>query len=152
LPLDPGGHVVVVRVTAVDGVPGRRLRVRLLAHPARLRELRQHVRRWAEAHTVPTAALDDLQLALGEAVSNGIEHAYRDRSPGTVDIELAIGMADDEPVVEVSVSDHGQWRPIPLRPRGRGRGLTIISQLARQLDVATSTEGTRLTFVVPVRG
>jgi anti-sigma regulatory factor (Ser/Thr protein kinase) len=143
---------VVVRVTAADGVPGRRLRVCLLAHPARLRELRRQVRSWAAAHTVPGAALDDLQLALGEAVSNGIEHAYRDRTPGVVEVELEMGLADDEPVVEVSVTDHGQWRPIPLRPRGRGRGLAIIGQLARRLNVASSTEGTRLTFVVPVRG
>ena len=61
-------------------------------------------------------------------------------------------LADDEPVVEVSVTDHGQWRPIPLRTRGRGRGLAIIGQLARGLNIATSAEGTRLTFVVPVRG
>jgi anti-sigma regulatory factor (Ser/Thr protein kinase) len=152
LPLGPDGHVVVVRVTAADGIQGRRLRVCLPAHPARLRELRRHVRQWAVAHTVPEGVLDDLQLALGEAVSNGIEHAYRDRTPGVVEIELGMGVAGDEPVVEVSVTDHGRWRPIPLRPLGRGRGLAMISQLARRLNIATSTEGTRLTFVVPVRG
>ena len=104
------------------------------------------------AHAVPADALDDLQLVLGEAVSNGVEHAYRDSDPGTVEVELELREIGDESVVEVSVTDHGRWRPVPLRPRGRGRGLAIISQLTRGLDIAVSTHGTRLTCVMPVHG
>lgn len=146
------GALLIVTATASDGSPGRRLRLCHPADPARLRVLRRQVRRWAAAHAVPAAVVDDLQLVVEEAVSNGVEHAYRSCPSGTVEVELELRPADHDPVVMVSVTDHGRWRPAPLRPRGRGRGLTLISQLTRGLEIAITTGGTRLTCAVPVRG
>lgn len=93
----------------------------------------------------------DLQLVLGEAVTNGVEHAYRDADPGTVEVDLELRLAADEPVIQVRVIDHGRWRPIPLLKDGRGRGLALIKELSSGLRIASSAAGTELTCAVPVR-
>jgi len=136
----------------VNGSQGCRLHLCHPADPARLRDLRRQVGRWAAEQALPTDAVIDLQLVLGEAVSNGVEHAYRDGRHGTVEVELELLLVDNEPVIAVRVVDHGRWRPIPMRKHGRGRGLAIIDQLSRGLHIAVSAAGTQLTCSVPVRG
>jgi len=136
---------------AANGTFGRRLQ---LSHPADLawlRVLRGRVGRWAAEHQIPDDAVIDLQLVLGEAVSNGVEHAYADGLRGTVEVELELRAADDEPVVAVRVVDHGHWRPIPMLKDGRGRGLAIIDRLSRGLRISVSAAGTQLTCAVPLR-
>ena len=112
--------------------------------------LRRRVGRWAAEHQLPDDALIDLQLVLGEAVSNGVEHAYRRRrAAGPSRSSCELQDADDEPVVAVRVVDHGRWRPIPMRKDGRGRGLAIIDRLSRGLQISVSAAGTQLTCAVP---
>jgi anti-sigma regulatory factor (Ser/Thr protein kinase) len=141
-----------VKLAAGNGSNGRRLSLRHPADPAQLQVLRRTVERWAKQNSVPGDAVIDLQLALGEAVSNGVEHAYRGGRCGTVEIELELRLADAEAVVAVRVIDHGRWRPVPLRKGYRGRGLAIIEQLSRGLSISTSERGTQLSFAVPVYG
>lgn len=136
---------------------GRRDDARLLqlcypAQPAKLQRIREDVRRWAEQNEVPNEVLIDLQLALGEAVANGVEHAYRDGDPGTVDVDLEIQV--DGPhgyVVAVRVVDHGRWRPIPQMSGYRGRGLAMIDRLAEQVVVSATRFGTQVCFEIPLR-
>jgi anti-sigma regulatory factor (Ser/Thr protein kinase) len=139
-----------VTAAADDGTGGRRLVLRHPAHPAQLRPLRNRLSRWAAENAVPADAVLDLQLAVGEAVSNGMEHAYQEGDCGTVQVELELRLADAEPVVAVVVIDYGRWRPIPVLKGYRGRGLDIIKQLTRGLRIRTTEHGTRLSFVVPV--
>jgi anti-sigma regulatory factor (Ser/Thr protein kinase) len=130
---------------------GERLRLRHPAEPAQLRVLRHRVARWAREHLVPAQALIDLQLALGEAVSNGVEHAYPDGERGTVEVELELIAADAGPAISAQVVDHGRWRPIPFHKGGRGRGLTIIDQLTVDLRITSTDRGTQVSFAVPIR-
>ena len=99
---------------------------------------------------MPASAGTDLQLALGEAVSNSVEHAYREGHRGSVEVDLELRYLDDLLVIDVRVLDHGRWRPIPLHKGYRGRGLAIIDQLSRGLQISASDRGTQLTFAVPV--
>lgn len=143
-----------MKSVAAEESRGRRLRVRLPADPRRLRALRRQVGEWATEQSVPPDAVLDLQLVVSEAVSNGVEHAYRGRRPGTVEVELELR---DEPgsgeqVIAVVVVDHGEWRPIPMHKGGRGRGLAIIHQLSRGLRISASDAGTRLSCLVPASG
>jgi anti-sigma regulatory factor (Ser/Thr protein kinase) len=146
----PGRARWVVGSVAASGASGRRLHLCLPADPARLGALRRRVRRWAAELAVPEDVVVDLQLVLGEAVSNGVEHAYRGGTRGTVEVELEL-RTEDDPAVQVRVVDHGRWRPIPMRKGGRGRGLAIIDQLTRGLRISISADGTQLTCAVPVR-
>jgi hypothetical protein len=49
--------------------------------------------------------------------------------------------------VVVSVADTGFWRPPPADPGLRGRGLRMISTLARDVDVCAGPTGTTVRFV-----
>jgi anti-sigma regulatory factor (Ser/Thr protein kinase) len=131
--------------------PPAALRLRRLATAAELRAIRRRVAAWARSHRLPDDVLDDLQLALGEAVANGVEHAYGTGPPGYVDVELVIRpAAGDARAVAVQVADHGRWRPAPAVAGHRGRGLNMIERLAEHVDVAGTGAGTRVSFEIPV--
>ena len=130
-----------------------RLRLRCPAVLAELRTVRQRVQRWARAIGLPDDAVVDLQLALGEAVSNGIEHAYpHEVAVADIEVDLELRAGDTGPVVAARVSDRGRWRPVPASPGYRGRGLALIARLSRDMRVHRSARGTLVTFAIPVTG
>lgn len=120
--------------------------VTLPAVPASLRALRREITAWAKAAGLPAAAVDDLQLAAGEAAANSAEHAYPD-APGTFDTTLR-RMASGE--IAVRVRDRGQWRPAPADPGFRGRGLQVIRAVGHDVRVSTDSGGTEVVFRMPV--
>jgi serine/threonine-protein kinase RsbW len=128
----------------------RRLRLCHRADATELCRIRRSVRRWAQLNALSEDSLIDLQLAVGEAVANGVEHAYRNTDPGTVDVELEI--RDTDGVVAVRVVDHGHWRPVPAVSGYRGRGLALIKQLAERVAVSPTLGGTQVCFEIPLRG
>ncbi len=150
----PAGHPGAVNkshVAAHERV--RPLRLRHRAVPEELRAIRRRVERWAGLWDLPVDTVVDLQLALGEAVANGVEHAYPADRPGTVEVELEVrGAGGTDPVVVVRVADHGRWRPAPERAGHRGRGLLMINRLARLVEVRPSAHGTRVCFEIPLAG
>jgi len=135
-----------------DGtIAGSPLHLRRPADPAELRLIRGCVEDWADRHAVPEDVRIDLQLALGEAVANGVEHAYRGREPGTVLVDIEIrGARRTDAVVAVRVVDHGTWRPVPPVSSYRGRGLAVIKRLARHVVVSRSRQGTEIRFEIPL--
>jgi anti-sigma regulatory factor (Ser/Thr protein kinase) len=154
-PVDGGDDGVV---TDVDWRAGRaqRLRVRCPAWPTELQVVRRRVQRWAHDHGLPEDVLVDLQLALGEAVSNGIEHAYDGDLAGrnggaAVEVVLELCTLGGAPVVAARVSDRGRWRPFPVSPGHRGRGLLLIRRLSQDtMQVMRTAQGTQVTFAIPV--
>ena len=120
------------------------------ADPTRLSPLRRRIGAWCETCGMGQDARSDLQLTVGEAVTNAIEHAYRggpgpEGAPG-VALRLAL-CADGS--VEVRVADRGRWRPPPADPGYRGRGIALIRELAEQLVVEPTAEGTVVRFRLP---
>jgi anti-anti-sigma factor len=123
------------------------LDLRLPADPAQLAGLRRMVLAWATDVGVAEETLDDLQLAVGEAVANAVEHAYREQTPGTCAVRLARG-ADG--AIEARVEDDGTWRPVPADAGFRGRGLLLIRRLAEDVTVEQGPAGgTTIRFRVP---
>ena len=114
---------------------------------AELRSIRRSVDRWAAEWGIGGDTLVDLQLALGEAVANGIEHAYGSGEPGTLDVELELC---DDRAVAVTVTDHGRWQPKPASPGYRGRGLMMIERLADAVRVLPTAGGTQVHFEIPL--
>ncbi|GAA4770782.1 SpoIIE family protein phosphatase [Actinomycetospora chibensis] len=121
------------------------LELDLPARPDSLALLRRRVTRWSRAAGLPEITFEDLQLALGEAATNAVEHAYRDGDgSGQVDVRLA-RRADG--AVEAVVRDRGTWRPAPLDPGYRGRGLKIVRELTEDAKVTPRPGGgTEVTF------
>src|SRR5262249_2821077 len=114
--------LVALRLVTVD-TPGFSCRI-----PAESRE-RRHGRRllrgWLERQEVPEYARGDIVLAVGEACTNAIEHAYPENHARGVVVVEGRRTLDD---VVLTVRDHGSWRPRPPDPR-RNRGLRLIGAL-----------------------
>lgn len=115
------------------------------AEPGQLPVVRAEVARWAGGALTPEV-LGSLQLVLGEAVANAVEHAYHGVRPGRVAARLALR----DGAVHGDVRDTGTWRTTRDPGRGPGYGLRMIEGLAPGARVETGPGGTRVRFAVPV--
>jgi anti-sigma regulatory factor (Ser/Thr protein kinase) len=111
--------------------------------------VRTRVRDWLDSHKWPQPNIDELVLAVSEAVSNSIEHGY------------GISADSPEPTTEVveihsrietngngfrqavfTIRDHGTWRaPTNLRTT-RGHGMLIMHTCADEVSVNSTDTGT----------
>jgi serine/threonine-protein kinase RsbW len=98
----------------------------------------------------PPEVLGDLKLALTEACTNSVRHAYAD---GTGTVEILYELYPDR--LEVVVADEGEgFTPTPQRPdetaelNEGGLGIAIIEALSDELEITRRDEGgSRLRFV-----
>jgi anti-sigma regulatory factor (Ser/Thr protein kinase) len=103
------------------------------ARPENVTYVRQSASDFARAHGVPDPPLSDVRLALSEAVTNAVLHAFRDRpEPGTVTV--AISVPDGVDRVDVLVADDGMGMSRRPDSPGIGLGLPLIRRLASELD------------------
>jgi serine/threonine-protein kinase RsbW/stage II sporulation protein AB (anti-sigma F factor) len=112
-----------------------RLELRTHATPAAVPGVRRAVVDFAELHGVGIAP--DVALAVSEAITNAVLHAYRDGRNGDVRV-----VACAEPVrLVVVVRDYGcGMSPHPDSP-GLGLGLAVIGRLATELNIERPDEG-----------
>jgi anti-sigma regulatory factor (Ser/Thr protein kinase) len=116
------------------------LRLRLEAESRRLADVRRAIRDWLSSQGV--AQLEDVVLAVDEAVANAIEHSGQFRAePVFIDVVAKI----DGRSILVEVTDEGSWLP-PHADESRGRGLNIIGALMDRVQVASTATGTRVTM------
>ncbi|QFZ24222.1 PAS domain S-box protein [Saccharothrix syringae] len=113
----------------------------LPARPPSLAVMRRSVEAWAATAALSADLFDDLQLALGEAAANVVDHAYPD-GDGDFEYELTATATG----VHVVVRDHGRWRPVPADPGYRGRGTGIIHTLAERVTFDRGEDGTTVDF------
>ncbi|CAM3355120.1 ATP-binding protein [Kibdelosporangium persicum] len=105
-----------------------------------LSPLRAAVTEWAQGFGFDRDTLADLVLAVDEAVTNAIEHGYRNQPAGIV--RFFAGHSPVEKAVNVVVADSGSWRPPPSEPGVRGRGLSIIRAVTDRFDLHHGEHGT----------
>jgi anti-sigma regulatory factor (Ser/Thr protein kinase) len=129
--------LLVLRRQPQPGTDGDALELELPAAPSSLKPLRIAMRRWLEHIRAGRQATADLLVAVGEACSNAIEHAYGP-SGGSVSVCLSF----EPPDVIALVVDTGRWR----EPRGRfrGRGITLMRALSDEVTIDRSDTGTRV--------
>lgn len=99
--------------------------------------VRRHTAAWAAAAGLDPNMVDDLVLAVHEALANVADHAY----PGGVG-EACLDVVRRADQVVAVVRDRGRWRTPPADPGWRGRGMVIISGLAQSVDVRHDASGT----------
>ncbi|GAA3000715.1 ATP-binding protein [Actinokineospora diospyrosa] len=126
------------------------LRVEIAAQVGGIAVVRSALRAWLVGQGLFDQRGQDILLAVDEAVTNSVEHAYRGGTPGPVVLTaLTTGGGSGSTTVRVSVADRGQW----VTPAGegggglavRGRGLKIIESVADLVRVdrgTTSAPGT----------
>ncbi|SCX55688.1 Anti-sigma regulatory factor (Ser/Thr protein kinase) [Klenkia marina] len=120
----------------------------LPADAAALSAVRRAVGRWLAGAGVAPDVVGALQVAVGEACANAVDHAYPEDEPGPMLVRVARG-ADGRVVAEVS--DRGTWRTPDADPGDRGRGLMIMHQLLEDVEVDRGRSGTTVRLRVPAR-
>jgi PAS domain S-box-containing protein len=111
------------------------LDVEFAPDPDALAPMRALLRRWLRHVRASEAELAEIVIACNEAATNAIEHSgVAPRTP----FELS-GRLEGR-TVELSVHDHGAWRP--RREDVGGRGLPLMRAFMDQVDVTSTAGGT----------
>lgn len=145
-------------MTDPDDAARRTVTLRFAAQPEHLVLARLVLTGIAVAEGLSSQVVSDLKLAVTEACTNAIEHAYAGTAgangrehgvtvsytlePGTLTIEVADRGAGFDPVAVRAE------KPAP-EPGARdgGMGLSIIESLVDELAIVADSSGSRVTFV-----
>ena len=121
------------------GSAERELRLELPSTPESVAAARHAVGDFASSRGVDDA---DIRLAVSEAVSNAVTHAFRDRRPGKVTVHCTAG---DDTLAIVVADDGGGMRP-NLESPGLGLGIPLITKLANEVRFDSSGHGTTVSM------
>lgn len=127
-----------------------RLDLRAPAEPATIGELRREVVAWAGRHGADADSRDAIALAISEALTNVVMHAYDEPGLGDLIVE-AWRDGDDHLVVVVCDDGHG------LMPRtdspGLGLGITLMARMTTDFVIANrkARPGTYVRLRFPLR-
>lgn len=117
------------------------LRQSVLATPDSIRRLRSATVEHLRTAGLDAAVVELAQLAVSEAVTNAVLHAYED-APGPGPIHLAVDVRDA--TVVVTVADEGGGMAPRMDSPGAGLGLPIIANIATTVEMAHGDRGTRV--------
>jgi anti-sigma regulatory factor (Ser/Thr protein kinase) len=122
------------------------------ALPPLVAEIRRDVNDVATGAGADELALLRINLAVSEAATNAILHAYRDRRTAG-DVRVHVQRADD--FLDISICDYG----VGMSPRadspGMGLGLWLMAHEAQGFEIKTCGEGgteVLLRFALDTRG
>ena len=118
------------------------LRITLPAHKDSLGLLRHVVRGFRDAYGIAPATMDDIVLAISEAATNVVVHAYDRRRSGTVTVVAR----SDGGLLTMLVRDHGCGIVPPADTPKLGHGLALMDHVAETLEVVGTAAGTDVTM------
>jgi anti-sigma regulatory factor (Ser/Thr protein kinase) len=110
------------------------VRLELPSRADSVKRARDAVAALAERVGAPVA---DVKLAVSEAVSNSITHAFRGRDPGTISVRAR---TEGERLLVVVADDGTGMRP-NLDSPGLGFGISLITELAGDVRFDSSPRG-----------
>ncbi|MGH3897192.1 MAG: ATP-binding SpoIIE family protein phosphatase [Pseudonocardiaceae bacterium] len=131
----PGDDVAMLAVRRQDSGEIGPLDLVVPALPWALRDIRVAVRRWLSAVGAAPRVIADLLVAIGEACTNAVEHAYG-TDGGTVTVHMELQLPD----VLATVRDTGRWRP--PHDEDRGRGMLFMQTCSDDLRIDHGLTGT----------
>jgi anti-sigma regulatory factor (Ser/Thr protein kinase)/putative methionine-R-sulfoxide reductase with GAF domain len=133
----PTDDVALLAVRRLDPPSAEPLDLVVPAVASSLRDIRAATKRWLTTIDARPEDVMDVLLAVGEAASNVVEHAYGPKG-GLVHVRLEL----QRPHVVVTVRDDGSWRS----PRGdnRGRGTHIIQAVTDEFTTDRRSNGTEV--------
>jgi serine phosphatase RsbU (regulator of sigma subunit)/integral membrane sensor domain MASE1/anti-sigma regulatory factor (Ser/Thr protein kinase) len=131
----------VVLVAREVATPPSKFRESFPASAGELRKLRAGVRSWAESCDLSPGVTDDLLLAVSEAASNSIRHAYGERDRGRVDVRIERRNG----TLEIVVADEGHWKG--SQDSGHpGMGRALIEAVTENFETNIEPGGTVVSF------
>jgi anti-sigma regulatory factor (Ser/Thr protein kinase) len=115
------------------------IRLTLPARPENIAVVRNVLGALAESLGLPRAVSDDMKLAVTEACTNVVRHAYEES--GTIDLVVR----PRGEAIEVVVADEGRGLGPSPDTQGPGLGMPLIAALTDSLEIERSpTRGSRL--------
>ena len=125
--------VTIRRVAHIEPVEPQSsdVRLNLPARPENVAVVRHVLGAFAEALHLPIEVVQDMRLAVTEACTNVVRHAYDGSDPGA--LEIILRPRDD--ALDVIVSDHGRGIGPSRDTGGPGLGLPLIAALVDSLEV-----------------
>jgi anti-sigma regulatory factor (Ser/Thr protein kinase) len=112
------------------------------------RPFRHALGAFLNALDVKSVLCSDVLTAVGEAMANALEHAYKGNEPGNVEL---YAKENENKKLLVAVRDHGTFIVRGENP-GRGLGLPIVRAIAKAICIDTD-DGTnvQMTFDIGKR-
>ena len=105
--------------------------------------VRSFLHRFCDEYALSSAQRFSLITAVGEAVANAVEHAYRGEQAG----EMVMRTEADNETVSVEIEDHGRWRPF-MRRDERGRGIVLMHELMDHVRITSAQNKTVIRLVM----
>lgn len=133
-----------MRSSTPDASPAP-LRLVLPARPETLSHVRRAVESAGAQARLPRAVIDDMRLAVTEACTNVVRHAY---DPGGCTVpEFEVQLDPAPGVMRIVIEDQGRGIGPSPDAAGPGLGLALIASLAARIEVDRGrTRGTRLSM------
>jgi anti-sigma regulatory factor (Ser/Thr protein kinase) len=119
------------------------------ATPEAVGIIRRSVAGYARAAGLDDSALDAVRLAVSEAVTNVVLHAY---PLGSGQVHVTVRAFEDE--LWILIADDGRGHNLPSARPGLGWGLALITQECDAFTLLERAEGgteARMCFVIPAR-
>ena len=115
------------------------VRLTLPARPENVAVVRHVLGAFAEALQLPDPVIEDMRLAVTEACTNVVRHAYAD---GEAEREgaLRVELRPRERGMLVVVEDRGRGLGPSPDTRGPGLGLPLIAALAQELEISHGSD------------
>jgi anti-sigma regulatory factor (Ser/Thr protein kinase) len=114
---------------------------------------RDRVEHWLRALRWTPGQIDELVLAVSEAVSNSVEHGYDAPAdaidhPGLIHVRSrVVTESDGYRRAEFVVRDHGTWREPETGRSTRGHGMLIMRTCTDEFTVDHDHRGTTVTLL-----
>lgn len=123
------------------GTPSSDVRLSLPARPENVAVIRHVLGAFAEALRLPPEVVEDMRLAVTEACTNVVRHAYHDGETGSIDVVIR----PNGDRLDLVVADRGRGIGPSPDADGPGLGLPLIASLADSLEIQRgTTRGSRL--------
>ncbi|MFL5843562.1 MAG: SpoIIE family protein phosphatase [Solirubrobacteraceae bacterium] len=132
--VDDDVTLVVLR-TVSDRDP--RVELTVPGNATALQAFRSTARRWLAGASGDDAEVDDVTMAVNEAVQNAIEHAHRRRS---TPVKVRLEREGDD--LTITVRDGGTWSD--GQSDDRGRGLPLMRALMDDVVIDAGDDGTSI--------
>jgi len=126
-----------VGMTERPATPRTDVQLTLPARPENVAVVRHVLGAFAESMGLPDELIEDLRLAVTEACTNVVRHAYSDGDPGAVEVSI-------EPRgerVKIVVADTGRGIGTSTDTSGPGLGLPLIAAIADTVDLQSAPGG-----------
>lgn len=117
------------------------------AVPEQLTAIRHQLAGWLTPLQLTDEETADVVLAVDEAVSNAVDHAYGSDESGRVELTLWT-----EPgTLSIEIVDHGHWVAPDGHPQhDRGRGIPLMNNMVESVLIHFDKRGSRVLLRQPI--